>query len=977
MEQLTIPIQKPYNSKYNIPNNFQLIKNNIYHGKSTSYSGIPNTKQIIINPIQNNQYNFQNKIGNNYYNNYNNYNIRTEFDANSDYNKYNVTNNFYGNQIINNNINYYPSSRNVKELKNINNQGYNNNNYINVISQPNMNNYFSYNDDMETMSYNKVVQLNPNLNLKKNLFMNNNNNNNYNNYIAQTPKSGMKFIKRNKSKEKVANIIKNIDVNLDYQENNVNINNISSSNRKKNYKNKKNIKILDDDNDNDNDNISYFDLSNLKKRLTNMNSMKVMNNSNMSNNNINTNENINNINTSRKSSKVKNKMISKIPYNYIKKINNYNSSNAQDKNYIKYNSSNSKKTMSKIPINMKRKTIEIKNPQNDEESEMNEKLYNTNAFSNKNILNNYNDELDKKNEKIENKIYKIYNNKELINKDNNLDDISENYKSIKSIKPKSQKFKTSTESDEAKTKFDFISINTTTTHYINNEDLNKMNIEQSLDNQNPYKKNKKVKNKKLIIQHSKAKTNIVDKPIVNEINEEKEINKEDINNNIDDNEQIEEYNISDQINSVKIDKIESKLINKKIQIKKDKKLNNSQSNDTMNVSEMSNDDKIMKINNFTSKIRNNIIKDIDNNKDFNATKKIQISKNNNIIINDIIINNKKITSNKDIKNIQYISKLKKNNKKDNKKEEYIKEKNYFKRCKYKSIAGKDSLGNRKINQDLYLIQISFLNIEGFNLFGVLDGHGEYGHKVAIFTRDFILSKLTSFFKENKYNSLNEIYELLKKDNFAIIKNIYQQTDKELYHQNFNSNFSGSTCIIVFQVGDKLICANVGDSRAILINSYKKDDQKLTSPKIYELSHDQKPELPEEKKRIYKMGGVVDQMLDSKGKRNGPFRVWAGKNNYPGLSMSRCIGDLKGKKCGLISEPIIIEYTLDERSKYMVICSDGVWEFLDNEDVMRMGIEFYVKDNIEEFLEKIIKVSEFWWEKEDIIRDDITAIVVFF
>ena len=206
-------------------------------------------------------------------------------------------------------------------------------------------------------------------------------------------------------------------------------------------------------------------------------------------------------------------------------------------------------------------------------------------------------------------------------------------------------------------------------------------------------------------------------------------------------------------------------------MKKDKKINKSQSNDTMNVSDVSNDDKIMKINNFKSKIRNNEIIDIDNNKDFNATKKIQIPKSNNININDIIINNKKNSSNKDIKNIQYISKFKKINETDKKKEEYIKEKHYFKKCKYKSIAGKDSLGNRKINQDLYLIQISFLNIEGFNLFGVLDGHGEYGHKVAIFTRDFILLKLSSFFKENNYNSLNEIYELLKKDNFAIIKNI--------------------------------------------------------------------------------------------------------------------------------------------------------------------------------------------------------------
>ena len=413
-----------------------------------------------------------------------------------------------------------------------------------------------------------------------------------------------------------------------------------------------------------------------------------------------------------------------------------------------------------------------------------------------------------------------------------------------------------------------------------------------------------------------------------------------------------------------------------IQIKKDKKkLNKSQSNETMNVSEMSNDEKITKINDFSTKIKNNIFSNIEKNKDhLNETKKIKDSKinNNNININDIIKNNQ--SNNKDIKNISYISKSKKEQKI---KKIYNKEKNHFRKCKYKSIAGKDSYGNRKINQDLYLVQINFINIEGFNLYGVLDGHGENGHKVAIFTRDFIIDKLASFFNKHKVDSLFEIYPLLKKNNFSIIKDIYQEIDNELLNQNFNSNFSGTTCIIVFQIGDKLICSNVGDSRAILIYTSKIEDIDLLSTKIYELSYDQKPEIPKEKKRIYSMGGIVDQMLDNKGKRNGPFRVWDGNNNYPGLAMSRSIGDLKGKKCGLISEPEIIEYNLDQRSKYMVICSDGVWEFLNNEDIMKIGIEYYLKNNIDEYLDKIIKVSEFWWEKEDTMRDDITAVIVFF
>jgi serine/threonine protein phosphatase PrpC len=730
---------------------------------------------------------------------------------------------------------------------------------------------------------------------------------------------------------------------MDYQEINIDNNNLINNN----------IKITNNTNDDD---ISYFDISNFKSMKNNNVKMTTNPNYNIKNFSFNSDTNNTINNNSRKSSKVKNKINSRIPYNKDKIF----ISDIKLNNDFKFNTGNTKKTMSKIPNNMKKKLNETQKIQKDDESIINEKLlYNTNTFTNKDALIEYE----------ENKTYRINDTCKFINKDNNLDDTSENfeYKDIKKMNSdinNNSKFKFSTERNDTpknniKTKIkklNILSINNTDHNYLNNENINDINIDYLS------KRSKNVKDKKIIYKHSKAKSNLINKQIIKDINKE--------------NEKIEENDLNEKINLVKIEKIESKLINKKIQIKKDKKkLNKSQSNETMNVSEMSNDEKITKINVFSTKIKNNIFSNIEKNKDhLNETKKIKDSKiiNNNININDIIKNNQ--SNNKDIKNISYISKSKKEQKT---KKIYNKEKNYFRKCKYKSIAGKDSYGNRKINQDLYLVQINFINIEGFNLYGVLDGHGENGHKVAIFTRDFIIDKLTSFFNKHKVDSLFEIYPLLKKNNFSIIKDIYQEIDNELLNQNFNSNFSGTTCIIVFQIGDKLICSNIGDSRAILIYTSKIEDIDLLSTKIYELSYDQKPDIPKEKKRIYSMGGIVDQMLDNKGKRNGPFRVWDGNNNYPGLAMSRSIGDLKGKKCGLISEPEIIEYNLDQRSKYMVICSDGVWEFLNNEDIMKIGIEYYLKNNIDEYLDKIIKVSEFWWEKEDTMRDDITAVIVFF
>ena len=912
MEQIPISAQKKNNN--NFMGNYIIQKNNMHHGKSSTYSSMKNIfqkgNQIIL---ENDNNNYTNQI-----NNYKNYKvqipIQTDLDINNYYNRYNVTNNFYGNQIINNNINninYYTSSRNVKEIGNINNNIYiNNNNNLSTKTQEFNNN------TMQLYNYNN------------------------NNYMIQAPKTDINYIKRNESKDNYRNIIKNIDINMDYQEINIDNNNLINNN----------IKITNNTNDDD---ISYFDISNFKSMKNNNVKMTINPNYNIKNFSFNSDTNNNN---SRKSSKVKNKINSRIPYNKDKIF----ISDIKLNNDFKFNTGNTKKTMSKIPINMKKKLNETQKIQKDDESIINEKLlYNTNTFTNKDALIEYE----------ENKTYRINDTCKFINKDNNLDDTSENfeYKDIKKMNSdinNNSKFKFSTERNDTpknniKTKIkklNILSINNTDHNYLNNENINDINIDYLS------KRSKNVKDKKIIYKHSKAKSNLINKQIIKDINKE--------------NEKIEENDLNEKINLVKIEKIESKLISKKIQIKKDKnKLNKSQSNETMNVSEMSNDEKITKINVFSTKIKNNIFSNIEKNKDhLNETKKIKDSKinNNNININDIIKNNQ--SNNKDIKNISYISKSKKEQKT---KKIYNKEKNYFRKCKYKSIAGKDSYGNRKINQDLYLVQINFINIEGFNLYGVLDGHGENGHKVAIFTRDFIIDKLTSFFNKHKVDSLFEIYPLLKKNNFSIIKDIYQEIDNELLNQNFNSNFSGTTCIIVFQIGDKLICSNVGDSRAILIYTSKIEDIDLLSTKIYELSYDQKPEIPKEKKRIYSMGGIVDQMLDNKGKRNGPFRVWDGNNNYPGLAMSRSIGDLKGKKCGLISEPEIIEYNLDQRSKYLVICSDGVWEFLNNEDIMKIGIEYYLKNNIDEYLDKIIKVSEFWWEKEDTMRDDITAVIVFF
>ena len=287
-----------------------------------------------------------------------------------------------------------------------------------------------------------------------------------------------------------------------------------------------------------------------------------------------------------------------------------------------------------------------------------------------------------------------------------------------------------------------------------------------------------------------------------------------------------------------------------------------------------------------------------------------------------------------------------------------------------STAGKN-FGVKKINQDTPIASVNINDIKGFNIFGVLDGHGTNGHYVSKFLRNYLIEKISKNKEISESKNLEKIYEIIKKLNYAFLINIFLKSDEALYKQNFDVNFSGTTCVLVIQIGKKLICANVGDSRAILV--YNNNN----TSKIFNLSHDFKPDLPEEKKRINKMGGVVEQMLDMNGMRAGPPRVWGSGKNYPGLAMSRSLGDFKGKKYGIISLPEIIEVNLHENVKYIVICSDGVWEFLSNESVMDIGNEFYEKNDVNGFTKKLAEISEKMWEQKDVIVDDITAVAVFY
>ena len=63
-------------------------------------------------------------------------------------------------------------------------------------------------------------------------------------------------------------------------------------------------------------------------------------------------------------------------------------------------------------------------------------------------------------------------------------------------------------------------------------------------------------------------------------------------------------------------------------------------------------------------------------------------------------------------------------------------------------------------------------------------------------------------------------------------------------------------------------------------------------------------------------------------------------------MSRSLGDLLAHSLGVSSHPEVMRFSLSPEEKFIIIASDGVWEFLSNEDIAKIVWPFYVKNSPE-------------------------------
>ena len=294
----------------------------------------------------------------------------------------------------------------------------------------------------------------------------------------------------------------------------------------------------------------------------------------------------------------------------------------------------------------------------------------------------------------------------------------------------------------------------------------------------------------------------------------------------------------------------------------------------------------------------------------------------------------------------------------------------------------------------------------FQLYGVCDGHGPNGNNVSQYVTDHLPNIINELLTNSLSNGLS-IKSILKQSFALIEENLTKLQNEDTL--TFDINYSGTTATIGLFVGDKLYVANIGDSRTVLGQSSKQKNKNI--PISIALSTDHDPKNRKEMMRIQKSkSGRILQGIDDDDARiqielpTDAFLSLAAGNSYNNTnnsntksrhrrtqsqvkkisaSVSRSIGDRMAHEYGgLISEPEITVHSLSDDDIFVIFASDGIWQMIDNDDVMRMvgtklnqnKQEIMYKD-LEKTTNKLVREANISWQDEyEDYTDDITCVI---
>lgn len=180
------------------------------------------------------------------------------------------------------------------------------------------------------------------------------------------------------------------------------------------------------------------------------------------------------------------------------------------------------------------------------------------------------------------------------------------------------------------------------------------------------------------------------------------------------------------------------------------------------------------------------------------------------------------------------------------------------------------------------------------LFAIFDGH--LGHDVANYLQTHLFDNIL---KEPDFWT----------DTESAMSRAYRTTDSKILEEAFVLGKGGSTAVTAILInGQKLVVANVGDSRAVISkNGVAK-----------QLSVDHEPS--KEKRLIESRGGFVSNIPGDVPRVDGQ------------LAVARAFGD-KSLKIHLSSEPDVAVEMITDDTEFIILASDGIWKVMTNQEAV--------------------------------------------
>jgi len=287
-----------------------------------------------------------------------------------------------------------------------------------------------------------------------------------------------------------------------------------------------------------------------------------------------------------------------------------------------------------------------------------------------------------------------------------------------------------------------------------------------------------------------------------------------------------------------------------------------------------------------------------------------------------------------------------------------------------SVMKGDKYGDGSPGQD----NISISRIQnGWDVFCVADGHGSLGHWVSTHAT----RTLPYFLAQEGCQEL-----LASGDARGALLQAFELTQAELVDASKKEgvfeklSISGTTfaCILKDPEHKSAWVAHLGDSRTIMFSP----DSVLLE------TQDHKVEVPSELKRIEDGGCEVRTKNYEDGFSSS--RIYVKEKDYPGIMMTRCFGDQCVKAHGITAEPEIAHWggpggalstTADANECYILMASDGIWEFLDTSTVHHMVSRALRKGKClqEACGDLIAEAKKRWSASEPEYCDDISVIIL--